>query len=79
MHIRIITLGSREFLYIQGSVSIPIDRIKHIDLNAPNGGADNSVRIITDDDKDDLIFAFENADAIRTFLISNTKVSTNVN
>lgn len=62
------TIGSREFLIV-GRHAIPVDRITRIDLDAVNGGCDNSVRIHTDDEDDSYVWAYENADAIRAFLV----------
>ena len=53
---------------------LPIDRIKFVDLNPPNGGCDNSVRFVTDDPADDWIFAYDNADSVRKFLKSELEV-----
>ncbi len=72
MKVYITSIGKRKFLNLGDDV-IPVDRIKSIDLDAPNGGCDNSVRVITDDPKDDYIWAYENADAIRSFLESNSE------
>lgn len=61
-------IGGRNFLFV-GSTVIPVDRIKSIDLHAANGGAsNNSVRIITDDESEDFIWAYENATALRDYL-----------
>lgn len=68
MDIKVIQLGDRKMLYV-GNKVIPIDRIIDIDLDAPNGSCDNSVRINTDDRNDDFIWAGENANALRAFLV----------
>lgn len=61
-------IAGRKFLILEDVAAIPMDRIKHVDFKAPNGGAsDNSVRIHTDDDEEDWTFAYHNADAIRNF------------
>lgn len=66
-------IGQREFL-VAGRSMIPVNRITKIDLQAPNGGCGNSVRIDTDDPDESYIWAYENADAIRAF-IANNKVA----
>lgn len=62
-----LVVNGRKFIQL-GNNMIPVDRIKEINLKAPNGGSDNSVRIVTDDPNDCFIWAYENADAIRKFL-----------
>ena len=64
------TIGGRECLVV-GNIVIPVDRIKAIDMNAPNGGSTNSVRIVTDDPDERFVWAYENADAIRDFVRSS--------
>ena len=62
-------IGGRGFLFV-GTTVIPIDRIKSIDLHAANGSAsDNSVRILTDDEKENFIWAHENATDLREYLL----------
>lgn len=62
-------IAGRAFLFV-GTDAIPVDRIKSFDLHAANGGAsDNSVRIVTDDPDDGFIWAYENADALREYLL----------
>lgn len=72
MIVKNIQIGNRAMLVV-GDHIIPIDRIKCFDLDPPNGGCDNSVRIITDDPDDNFIWAYENADSIRKFLEIDTK------
>lgn len=60
-------IGDREFL-IAGTSMVPVDRIRRIDLDAPNGGCDNSVRVYLGDPDEEYIWAYENADAVRAFL-----------
>lgn len=67
MEVYTTSIGGRQCLVV-GDTVIPVDRIKSIDLQAANGGSTNSVRIITDDPDERLIWACENADAIREFL-----------
>jgi hypothetical protein len=46
---------------------------KRFDFKIPNGGAsDRSVQIVTDDPDEEIIFAFENLDAIANFLKQDT-------
>ena len=63
-------IGGRKFLVVEGFDAIPIDRIKHVDLNPPNGGC----HIHTYDDSEKFFFAHHNADAIRKFFQSATSV-----
>lgn len=65
-------LGRR--LLVIGKHVIPIDRIVSLNLDAPNGGCNNAVRIVTDDPDDDYIWAYENADAIREFLLEHKEL-----
>jgi hypothetical protein len=66
------TIGGRRFLVFSGVAMIPVDRIKGIDLNTPNGSATgHSVRIITDDPDEYWVFAYENADAVMRYLNCN--------
>ncbi len=67
-----VNVAGRQFFRV-GNTMIPVDRIKSIDLDPPNGGCNNSVRIVTDDPEDDYIWAYENADVIRSFLGLKTK------
>lgn len=61
-------VGQREFL-VAGRSMIPVDLITKIDLEAPNGGCTNAVRIDTDDpEKSSYTWAYENADAVRAYL-----------
>lgn len=75
LHIYVSQLLDRRLLVIEDVVALPIDRITHIDLNAPNGGCNNSVRIHTDNPDEDYTFAYENADAVREFLQQNASGS----
>ena len=68
MHIYIAKIGGRRFLNCGDHVVVPIDRIQKFDFTIPNGGADESVQIVTDDADEEIIFANENAVAIRTFI-----------
>ena len=64
-------VGNREFLVI-GNDMIPIDKIIRIQTdNVPNGSCDNSVLIKLEGSEERLIWAYENADAIRSFLGTN--------
>ncbi len=72
-----LSIGGREFLQV-GDVVIPVDSITSFDLNAPNGGCDNSVRIHTDPPDWDLIWAYDNADAIRAFLRKSGTLSSSM-
>lgn len=72
MEVGITKVGSREFLNL-GDVVVPVDKIRVFDFNVPNGGASgNSVQVVTDDPDSEIIFAFENCDAIREWLNSNS-------
>ena len=69
MIVRTITIGRRQFLDLGGDM-LPIDKIKQIKTDGvANGGCSNSVQVIVEgfDDRE-FIYAYENADAIRTFL-----------
>ena len=67
MDIFLTKVGQREFVTIPGLMSIPLDRIKYVDFNPPNGGSDNNARIVTDDPDEDWIFAYDNADVVKEF------------
>jgi hypothetical protein len=64
--ISIIRLGDRDFLEIEDIAMIPVDRIKNIDMDAPNGGMSGTIRIHTDDATEEWYFV-ECAEALREF------------
>lgn len=66
-------IGDRKFLVIEEVQAIPLDRIKIFLYNPPNGGCNNSIAIILDEtvshlESPNLVFAYENADALKEFL-----------
>lgn len=72
MLVTITKIGSREFLYLEDVASIPIDTIKKFDFNVPNGGATyHSVKIVTTDDEEDLIFTYQDYEDIKAFVLAN--------
>jgi hypothetical protein len=72
MEISLKRIGSREFWAIDDEM-IPVDRIKSIDLKAPNGGCDNAVQIHTDDPDEVLIWAYASADELRAWIKINAQ------
>lgn len=67
MEVYVKEVGGRKFL-ILGRHAIPMDRIKSVNLDAPNGGCNNSVQIFTDDPEEtNYLWAYENADVVRDF------------
>lgn len=67
MNITVSKIGSREFLNLDDRISIPIDRIKRFDFI--NEESNNSVRIVTDDPNEELIFRLDDCEDIREFLL----------
>lgn len=72
-------IGDRRFLIIEGVRAIPLDEIKSFLYNPPNGGCNNSIAIILDESVShlqdpNLIFAYENADALKDFIRENKVV-----
>lgn len=67
-------LANRQFLLV-GKTMIPVDRIKRIDMNAPNGGSRNCVHIEVegvDEDDDNFYWNYDDADLIRKFFNAET-------
>ncbi len=72
MDVNITRLGSREFLQIGDYATVPIDRIRSFNFRVSNGGATgNSVQIVTDDENEEHIFAFENCQAVSDFITAH--------
>ena len=72
-------IGNRRFLVIEGVEAIPLEDIKSFLYNPANGGCSNSIAIILDESKSHLddpniIFAYENADALKDFIRENKAV-----
>lgn len=69
MTVRTAWIGETEFLHIEDVIAIPIHRIRKFDFKISNGGAsEDSVQIVTDDPDEEIIFAFDNCQAIKDFL-----------
>jgi len=69
MTITVSAIGSRQFINFGELMSIPVDRIKLFDFMSPNGGASRSVKIVTDDPSEDIVFANGNCDAVKEFVM----------
>lgn len=70
MKVSITELGTGNFFFnIEGYVSIPLNRIRQFDFNAPCFGQDRAVQIFTDDPNDNIIFTDENYDVIKNFVL----------
>lgn len=60
-------IAGEDFVQL-GRYCMPVRRIVCFNLDAPNGGCDNSVEVILRDPEETWMYAYENADAVRAFL-----------
>jgi len=58
-------MGETEMLVLGDCCVIPLNRVKRFDFTVATG---NSVQIVTDDSDEEIIFAYENCEAIKLFL-----------